>query len=131
MLLGRQGRLDEVFTLLQPYLTEWFLVSALVEATADGDRDERVINLLEDLVKAMERQPEGWRGEPQNAAQSLVTVLERQGRRVRRGPVNEIKQLADLLPKDGRESELRDLVAGEGLDLATSGSGVAADGREC
>ncbi|GIE28535.1 hypothetical protein Ait01nite_015800 [Actinoplanes italicus] len=115
LLLGRQGRLDEVLTLLQPCLTDWFLVSALVEATAGGDRDDEVTAALMDLSG------------PHNATQSLATVLERQGRldeaiavlrKAPRGSVDDIERLADLLAKDGRESELRDLVAGDGAEHA-------------
>jgi tetratricopeptide (TPR) repeat protein len=126
-LLGRHGRVDEMFALLRPRLGDWWMAQALVEATAGQGRDEDVIAELELLVAAAERHPDKWRAEPSNAAELLATVLDRQGRldeaiallrRVRRTSVNQLEQLADLLRKDGRESELRELVAGEGRVLA-------------
>ncbi|MET7393799.1 hypothetical protein ABZS66_09935 [Dactylosporangium sp. NPDC005572] len=126
-LLGRLGRVDEVLTLLRPRLGEWWMAQALVEATAGQGRDEDVVAELETLVAAVERHPDKWRAEPWNAAELLATVLDRQGRvdqaiallrRVRRTSVNQLEYLADLLGKAGRESELRELVAGEGREHA-------------
>ncbi|GAA1421617.1 tetratricopeptide repeat protein [Catellatospora coxensis] len=126
-LLGRLGQVDEVFALLRPRLDDWWMASNLVEATEGQGRDEDVIAELETLVAAVERHPDRWQAKPWNAAESLATVLDRQGRsdeaiallrRVRRTSVNQIEHLADLLHKAGRESELRDLVAGEGREHA-------------
>ncbi|WP_433061846.1 hypothetical protein [Dactylosporangium sp. CS-033363] len=117
LVLGRQGRIDEVFALLRPHLTDWWLAEALVEATAGHGRDEEVIAALAPLAD-----PEPW-----NVRLLLATVLERGARRGEAidllrggafGSTNEAERLAELLRREGREAELRDLMTVRGREEA-------------
>jgi tetratricopeptide (TPR) repeat protein len=121
-LLGRHGRVDEMFAVLRPHLTDWWLAEVLVEATAGQGRDDDVVSELRALVAAVERHPDKWSAKPHNAAQLLAAVLERQGRRdeaitvlreIRWTSTSQIDDLTALMVSDGRESELRELVADE------------------
>jgi tetratricopeptide (TPR) repeat protein len=129
-LLGRHGRVDEMFALLRPRLDDSWMAQALVEATAGQGRDQDVIAELEALVAAVQRHPDEWPTGPSNAAGLLATVLERQGRLdeeiallrgLRQMSINQQEQLADLLGRTGRESELRELVAEKGREYAAYG----------